>query len=80
VNELEKVGAQSYILDVRNNYGWIVQEVMVTVSTLLRDSHSALCYTLNARGGSTGHDVEEYLIDARFPGYFLSSENHPQFR
>mmetsp|Transcript_27938 Transcript_27938/g.60823 ORF Transcript_27938/g.60823 Transcript_27938/m.60823 type:complete len:773 (+) Transcript_27938:69-2387(+) len=74
VKELEAAGAQSYILDIRNNYGGIVQEAMLTASTLLRDPHSVLCYTLNSRGGFTPHDVEEYLVDKRFPGYFLSSE------
>jgi len=74
VKELEAAGAQSFILDLRNNYGGIVQEAMLTASTLLRDPHSVLCYTLNSRGGFTPHDVEEYLVDKRFPGYLLSSE------
>ena len=29
---------------------------------------------MNARGGFTPHDVEEYIVDRRFPGYLLSSE------
>lgn len=74
VEELEKAGAQSYIIDVRNNYGGIIQESMLTAATLLRDPHTVLCYTLNSRGGFTPHDAEEYIVDPRYPGYFLSSE------
>ncbi len=74
VEELERAGAQSYIIDVRNNYGGIIQESMLTASSLLRDPHTVLCYTLNSRGGFTPHDVEEYVVDKRYPGYLLSSE------
>lgn len=74
IEELEKAGAQSYIIDVRNNYGGIIQESMLTAATLLRDPHTVLCYTLNSRGGFTPHDAEEYIVDVRYPGYFLSSE------
>jgi Periplasmic protease len=74
VEELEKAGAQSYIIDVRNNYGGVIQESMLTASTLLRDVNAVLCYTLNSRGGFTPHDVEEYILDEKFPGYFLSNE------
>jgi len=74
IEELEKAGAQSYIIDVRNNYGGIIQESMLTAATLLRDPHAVLCYTLNSRGGFTPHDAEEYIVDDRYPGYLLSSE------
>lgn len=74
IHELEAAGAQSYIIDLRNNYGGIIQEAMLTASTLLRDPHAVLCYTMNSRGGFTPHDVEEYIVDTRYPGYFLSSE------
>lgn len=74
VEELDKAGAQSYIIDVRNNYGGIIQESMLTAATLLRDPHTVLCYTMNSRGGFTPHDAEEYIVDVRYPGYFLSSE------
>ena len=74
VEELEQAGAQSYIIDVRNNYGGIIQESMLTAATLLRDPHAVLCYTMNSRGGFTPHDAEEYIVDERYPGYFLSSE------
>jgi C-terminal processing protease CtpA/Prc len=74
IHELEAAGAQSYIIDLRNNYGGIIQEAMLTASTLLRDPHSVLCYTMNSRGGFTPHDVEEYIVDTRYPGYLLSSE------
>ena len=74
ISELEAAGAESYIIDLRNCYGGIVQEAMMTASTLLRDPHSVLCFTANSRGGLTPHDVEEFLVDRRFPGYFLSSE------
>lgn len=75
IEELEKRGAQSYIIDLRNNYGGIIQEAMLTASSLLRDPHMVLCYTINSRGGFTPHDVEEYIIDTRYPGYLLSSES-----
>jgi C-terminal processing protease CtpA/Prc len=74
IQELEATGAQSYIIDLRNNYGGIIQEAMLTASTLLRDPHSVLCYTMNSRGGFTPHDVEEFIVDTRYPGYLLSSE------
>jgi hypothetical protein len=74
VNELEKDGASSFILDLRNNYGGIIQEAMLTASTLLRDPHTVLCYTMNSRGGFTPHTVEDYVVDKRYPGYMLSRE------
>ena len=74
INELESAGAQSYIIDLRNNYGGIIQEAMLTASSLLRDPHAVLCYTMNSRGGFTPHDAEEYIVDTRYPGYLLSSE------
>mmetsp|Transcript_20399 Transcript_20399/g.29886 ORF Transcript_20399/g.29886 Transcript_20399/m.29886 type:complete len:912 (-) Transcript_20399:597-3332(-) len=75
ISKLEEAGAQSFIIDVRNNYGGIIQEAMLSASTLLRDPHMVLCYTMNSRGGFTPHDVEEYIVDSRFPGYLLSSED-----
>jgi C-terminal processing protease CtpA/Prc len=74
IDTLEAAGAQSYIIDLRNNYGGVIQEAMLTASALLRDPHSVLCYTMNSRGGFTPHDVEEYVVDTRYPGYLLSSE------
>lgn len=74
VQQLEAAGADSYILDLRNNYGGIIQEAMLTASTLLRDSHSIVCFTLTSRGGFAPHDVEEYVVDTRYPGYLLSRE------
>jgi len=59
---------------VRNNYGGVIQESMLAASTLLRDPHTVLCYTLNSRGGFTPHDAEEYIVDKRYPGYLLSGE------
>lgn len=75
VNELEKNGATSFIIDLRNNYGGVIQEAMLTASSLMRDPHAVLCYTMNSRGGFTPHDVEEYVLDNRYPGYFMSSES-----
>jgi C-terminal processing protease CtpA/Prc len=75
VTELEAEGAESFIVDVRNNYGGIIQEAMLTASTLLRDPHAVLCYTMNSRGGFTPHDAEEYIVDSRYPGYLLSKES-----
>lgn len=74
VDRLEKAGATSFIIDLRNNYGGVIQEAMLTASTLIRDPHAVLCYTLNSRGGFTPHDVEEYVVDKRYPGYLLSAE------
>ena len=74
VQALEQAGATSFIIDVRNNYGGVIQEAMLTASTLLRDPHAVLCYTLNSRGGFGPHDVEEYLVDKRYPGYMMSRE------
>lgn len=79
IQALEDAGAQSYIFDLRNNYGGIIQESMLTASTLLRDPHTVLCYTLNSRGGFTPHDVEEYIVDERYPGYFLSKQSNKRF-
>ena len=33
-------------------------------------------YTMNARGAFTPHEVEEYVVDKRYPGYLLSKESH----
>jgi len=74
INQLEDAGAKSYILDLRNNYGGVIQEAMLTASTLLRDPHSVLCYTLNSRGGFRPQENMEYIVDKRYPGYLLSSE------
>lgn len=74
ITELEDAGAQSYILDLRNNYGGVFQEAMLTASTLLWDPHALLCFTLNSRWGFTPHDAEEYVVDKRYPGYLLSNE------
>ncbi|GKZ00970.1 hypothetical protein MPSEU_001048500 [Mayamaea pseudoterrestris] len=74
VTDLEMRGATSFIIDLRNNYGGVIQEAMLTASTLLRDPHSVLCYTMNSRGGFTTHDVEEYVVHSRYPGYLLSNE------
>ena len=75
VQDLEAAGAQAYIIDLRNNYGGIIQEAMLTASTLLRDPHAVLCYIMNSRGGFTPHDAEEYIVDQRYPGYLLSQES-----
>jgi len=75
IDVLEKNGANSYIIDLRNNAGGVIQEAMLLASSLLRDPSTVLCYTLNSRGGFTPHDVEEYIVDKRYPGYLLSSED-----
>jgi C-terminal processing protease CtpA/Prc len=74
IESLEKAGASSYIIDLRNNYGGVIQEAMLMASTLLRDPNLVLCYTLNSRGGLTPHAVEEFVVDSRYPGYLLSRE------
>lgn len=73
VEELEKQNPQAYILDLRNNYGGVIQEAMLMASSLLRDPHTVLCYILNSRGGFTPRQVEEFVVDSRYPGYLLSS-------
>ncbi|KAL7544263.1 hypothetical protein ACHAWF_007643 [Thalassiosira exigua] len=75
IQSLEEAGAQSYIIDLRNNYGGVIQEAMLTTSTLLRDPHSVLCYTLNSRGGFKPQENMEYVVDPMYPGYLLSSES-----
>jgi C-terminal processing protease CtpA/Prc len=75
INSLEDAGAQSYIIDLRNNYGGVIQEAMVTASSLLRDPHYVLCYTLNSKGGFKPQENMEYIVDAKYPGYLLSSES-----
>ncbi|VEU38872.1 unnamed protein product [Pseudo-nitzschia multistriata] len=74
VRDLEDRGAGSYVIDLRNNYGGVLQEAMLAASTLLGDPHAVLCYLLNARGGFTPVDVESYVVDPRYPGYLLSRE------
>ena len=74
INSLEEAGAQSYIIDIRNNYGGVIQEAMMTASSLLRDPHSVLCYTLNSRGGFRPQENQEYITDPLYNGYLLSSE------
>ncbi|KAL7459154.1 hypothetical protein ACHAWC_011166 [Mediolabrus comicus] len=75
VKALEDAGAQSYIIDLRNNYGGVIQEAMLTASTLLRDPHVVLCYTLNSRGGFKPQENMEYIVDRAYPGYLLSTES-----
>jgi len=36
---------------------------------------TVLCYTINSRGGFNLHDIEEFVVDSHYPGYFLSTEN-----
>eukprot|EP00980_Cylindrotheca_fusiformis_P006923 scaffold1442_cov128-Cylindrotheca_fusiformis.AAC.44 len=74
IHELEAAGAESYIFDLRNNYGGKFQDALLLASTLIRDPHAILCYTMNSRGSFTPHEVEEYAVDQRYPGYLLSSE------
>jgi hypothetical protein len=75
VHALEAAKAQVYIIDLRNNYGGILQEALITAASLLHDPHYVLCYTMNSRGGFTPHDVAEYIMDRRYPGYLLSKES-----
>lgn len=65
INSLEAAGVDAYIIDLRNNYGGVIQEAMLTASTLLRDPHSVLCYTLNGRGGFRPQENMEYIVDKR---------------
>ena len=76
ISSLEEDGASSYIIDLRNNYGGVIQEAMLVASSLLDDPHAILCYLLNARGGFTPVDVEQYVIDSRYPGYLLAASNN----
>ena len=74
IKALEEAGAQSYILDLRNNYGGVIQYAMLTASSLLRDPYDVLCYTLNSRGGMKPQENMEYVSDPAYNGYLLSSE------
>lgn len=74
VEHLEKQGANAYIVDLRNNYGGIIQEAMLAASSFLRDPHAVLCFTLNAGGGFAPHDVQEYVMHERYAGYLMSKE------
>jgi len=38
---------------------------------LLQDPHAILCYTLNLCGGFAPHNVKEFAVDHRYPGYLL---------
>jgi C-terminal processing protease CtpA/Prc len=76
ISSLEEDGASSYIIDLRNNYGGVIQEAMLVASSLIDDPHAILCYLLNARGGFTPVDVEQYVIDSRYPGYLLAGSNN----
>lgn len=49
VQELESAGAQSYILDLRNNYGGKFQDALLLASTLIRDPHAILCKRIYSR-------------------------------
>jgi len=78
IKQLETAGAESYIIDVRNNYGGVIQESMLSSSMLLRDPRMVLCYIINSQGYGGGVipvDVEQYITDERYPGYLLSKED-----
>lgn len=75
VSDLESAYAQSYIIDLRNCYGGVIQDAMLLASSLLRDPSSVLCYTINARGGFSPQTVEDFVTNPRYPGYFLSRES-----
>lgn len=74
IEALEKEGATAYIVDLRNNYGGVIQEALLTASSLVRDPHAVLCYTMNSRGGFIPHDVQEFVLEQRYPGLLLSKE------
>lgn len=74
IDQLEEAGAQSYIFDLRNNYGGRFQDALLMASSLIRDPHAIMCYTMNARGAFVPHEVEQYAVDKRYPGYLLSKE------
>lgn len=75
IEHLEKLGATSYIIDIRNNYGGLIQSAMVLASSLLRDPHDVICFTMNSRGGFMPHIVEAYIFHPKYPGYLLSEES-----
>ena len=74
VEQLEDQGADAYIVDLRNNYGGVIQEAMLAASSILRDPHAVLCFTLNAGGGFAPHDVQEYVLHERYAGHLMSHE------
>ena len=46
---------------------------MLTASSLLRDPHSVLCWTLNSRGGFRPQENMEYVADPKYPGLLMVS-------
>ena len=53
---------------------FLIPYLCTAASSVLRDPHAVLCFTLNAGGGFAPHDVEEYVMHERYPGYLLSGE------
>lgn len=47
IDNLEAAGAQSYIFDLRNNYGGKFQDALLLASSLIRDPHAILCKFLS---------------------------------
>ncbi|GAB5033698.1 peptidase s41 [Nannochloropsis oceanica] len=63
----ERVGAEAYVIDLRNNMGGIFQESLKMAALFLPDPKSVLCFTMDAWGGYSAHLAEEYDTSATLP-------------
>ena len=53
-------GYSRFIIDLRNNYGGVIQEAMLDASLFLEDPEAVICYTLSPRGVGT-HTVKNWV-------------------
>jgi len=58
--------ASMLLLDLRNNFGGVMQDALFDASLFLHDPDTVLCYTITPRGTST-RDVGEWEGDPRSP-------------
>jgi len=63
----ERVGAEAYVIDLRNNMGGIFQESLKMAALFLPDPKSVLCFTMDAWGGYSAHLAEEYDTSGTLP-------------
>lgn len=53
-------GYSRFIIDLRNNYGGVIQEAMLDASLFLPDKESIICFTVSPRGVGT-HTVKNWI-------------------
>jgi C-terminal processing protease CtpA/Prc len=51
------------ILDLRNNYGGLIQEAMLSASLFLEDVNSVICYISSNRANTISRTVNDFIID-----------------